>query len=97
MMELAVMSIEVNGDLYFSQYWDGEISQNFTHIFHCLKCHQYYNCPGSKYGHPAVRSTGAFRLYLSHGVTAVVHGFTVCALDPKVEKELILYTLKELH
>ena len=27
---------------------------------------------------------------LSQGVTAVVHGFTVHALDPKVEKESIL-------
>ena len=43
-----------------------------------------------KYGHPPVSSTGAFRLYLSQGVTAIVHGFTVHALDPKVEKELFL-------
>ena len=35
-----------------------------------------------QYGHPPVSSTGAFRLYLSQGVTAVVHGFTVRALDP---------------
>ena len=43
-----------------------------------------------KCGRPPVSSTGAFRLSLSHGVTAVVHGFTVHALDPMVEKELIL-------
>ena len=53
------------------------------------ECHQYYYCPGSKYGRPPVSSTGSFRFYLFQGVT-VVHGFTVRALDPKVEKELIL-------
>ena len=43
-----------------------------------------------KYGHPPVSSTGAFRLCLSQGVTAVVHGVSIRALDPKVEKELFL-------
>ena len=57
----------------------------------CYTCHQYYYCPGLyKYGHPPVSSTRAFRLYLSQGVTAVVFGFTICALDPKVEQKSIL-------
>ena len=43
-----------------------------------------------KYGHPPVSSTGAFRLSIYQGVTAVVHGVSICALDPMVEKELIL-------
>ena len=30
MMKLASRPIEINGDLHFCQYWDGEISQNFT-------------------------------------------------------------------
>ena len=29
MMELAFRHIEINSNFYFSQYWDGEISQNF--------------------------------------------------------------------
>ena len=37
MMKFASRDIEINGELNFSQYWDGEISQNFTHCFHCLK------------------------------------------------------------
>ena len=37
MMKLASRPIEINGDLHFSQYWDSEISQNFTHCLHCLK------------------------------------------------------------
>ena len=43
-----------------------------------------------KYGHSPVSLTGAFRPSLSQGMTAVVHGVSIHALDPMVEKELIL-------
>ena len=31
------MPIEINGNLYFTQNWYGETSQNFTHSFNCQK------------------------------------------------------------
>ena len=31
------MPIEINGNLYFTQNWYGEISQKFTHSFICEK------------------------------------------------------------
>ena len=34
---------------------------------------------------PSSQLTGAFRLYLSQGATAVVHGCSVRALDPNAE------------
>ena len=34
---------------------------------------------------PSSQLTGAFRLYLSQGATAVVHGCSIRALDPNAE------------
>ena len=30
MIKLASRLVEINGNLYFTQHWDGEISQNLT-------------------------------------------------------------------
>ena len=40
--EISLMPIEINGDLYFSQHWDGEIFINFTHCCDCLKANISY-------------------------------------------------------
>ena len=37
MMKLAPRSIETNGDLHFSQYWDGGISQNFIYTLYIFQ------------------------------------------------------------
>ena len=31
------MSIEINGNFYFTRNWYGETSQKFTHTFNCEK------------------------------------------------------------
>ena len=36
-LDLDMVNIEINSDLYFSQDLDGQMSQNFTYCFHCLK------------------------------------------------------------
>ena len=39
MMKLAFGQIEINGNLYFTQNWDSEISQKFTHRFNYWKAY----------------------------------------------------------
>ena len=55
-------------------YWAPKSVTNITIVLDLLN------------GHPPVRSTEAFK-FLSQGVTADVHGFTVHALDHNVGKD----------
>ena len=36
-MMLAFKTLEINGNLYFTEHWHNEISQNFAHIFNFKK------------------------------------------------------------